>query len=167
MATLHEIEFLEAMQRITPEYVAGFFDGEGCVSVVRHRGLPSLRVDLIQCDYNILHLIGLKFGREPNKKTVRNAKHRQGWSLSFCGKTALPFLEYLRPHVVLKRKLVEWGIEMAKLHTGNGGNRRSKGFQAMSAETRLRREELLRTIRAENQAGKPSRHPKAGEGLLQ
>lgn len=167
MATLHESEFLESLNRVTPQWLAGFFDGEGCVSVVRHRGLPSLRVDLIQCDYNILFLIGLRFGRTPTGKTQRNPRARKSHVLSFGGKEAVPFLEYIRTHVVLKRKLVEWGLEMAKLHTGNGGNRRSRGFQAMSASTRLRREELLQTIREENQAGRPVKHGKSVEGLLQ
>jgi hypothetical protein len=153
MATLHETEFLEALNRITPQWLAGFFDGEGCISCVRHRGMPALRVDLIQCDYNILHLIGLKFGREPYTKPGRSKKHRTGYVLGFVGKSALPFLQYIQPHVVLKRKLVEWGIEMAKLHGEPGGNRRrGKGF--LKPEVRQRREELLETIKAENQSGR-------------
>lgn len=153
MATLHESEFLESLNRITPQWLAGFFDGEGCVSCVRHRGMPALRVDLIQAEYNILHLIGLKFDRQPTAKTRRNIKHKQGWCLSFGGKSALPFLEFIKPHVVLKRKLVDWGIEMAKLHGEPGGNRRrGKGF--LEPKVRQRREELLRTIKAENQTGR-------------
>lgn len=166
MATLHESEHLEALARITPQWLAGFFDGEGCVSVVRYRyGLPALRVDLIQSEYNILYLIGLKFGKQPTAKTRRNPMSKQGWCLSFGGKNAIPFLEFIRPHVVLKRKLVEWGIEMAKLHGESGGNRSGKR-RFMDPGIRQRREELLQTIREENQSGSV-RSKKAEEGLLQ
>jgi hypothetical protein len=153
METLHEQEFVEALERITPQWLAGFFDGEGCITCVRYRGMPSLRVDLIQCDANILILIGAKFGRSPYAKPGRSPRHRTGYVLGFVGKSALPLLQYIQPHVVLKRKLVDWGVEMAKLHGETGGNRRwGKGF--LKPEVRQRREELLRAMRNENQSGR-------------
>lgn len=155
MATLEKSELEEALQNITPQYVAGFFDGEGCVTVVRqHYNMPSLIVHLTQCDQHILTLIGIKFNRLPTKKTRRNPKHREAWCLAFAGKSALPFLEYVLPYVILKKKLVLWGIEMAKLHGPSGGNRRNaKG--KMDPVIRGRREELLGLIRTENRRGKP------------
>jgi hypothetical protein len=157
MATLEKSELEIALERLTPEWLAGFFDGEGCITVVRHRyGMPSLIVHLTQCDQNILTLVGMKFGadRRPTMKTRRNPNARESWCLQFGGKSALPVLLVIEPHVILKRKLVQWGIEMAKLHLPAGGNRRwNKG--KMEPSIRARREHLLTEIRNENQLGRP------------
>ena len=155
MARLEQSELDIALERLTPEWLAGFFDGEGCVSCVRHRGMPSLSVNITQCDQSILTLIGMKYGsgRAPLAKPRRGARHSQGFVLQFCGKSALPFLEAIAPHVILKRKQVEFGIEMAKLHMKAGGNRRNaKG--KMDPAIRARREELLTVIRSSNNVGK-------------
>lgn len=157
MATLAQSELDIALERLTPQWLAGFFDGEGCITCVRQRGMPSLTVQLSQADYNILMLVSMKFSgegepRKPHKKYARNAK-KQGWCLQFGGKSGLPFLEYIRPHVILKRRLVEWGIEMAKLHQKAGGNRKyGAGF--LPTEIRSRREELLAAMRTENKSGR-------------
>jgi hypothetical protein len=170
MATLEKAELDIALERLTPQWLAGFFDGEGSISVVRHRGMPGLAVNITQCDLNTLVLIGLKYGagRQPLAKPRRGNNHSQGWVLQFNGKSALPFLQAIQPYAVLKRKLVDWGVEMAKLHGQAGGNRRNaKG--KMNPTVRARREEILQLVTEENQSGKPSakRVNNKSESLLQ
>jgi hypothetical protein len=157
MATLEKSELDIALERLTPEWLAGFFDGEGCISVVRRRGMPGLSVHLSQSEYNILVLIGMKYGADRMPYKHHDKKNwKTGWCLAFYGKSAMPFLEAIRDHVVLKRKLVEWGIEMAKLHGQAGGNRRNaKG--RMDPAILARREELLVKIHEENQSGRPKK----------
>jgi hypothetical protein len=158
MATLEKSELDIALERLTPQWLAGFFDGEGSISVVRHRGMPALAVNITQCDLNTLAIIGMKYGagREPIKKPRRKETYSSAWVLQFGGKSALPLLEAIQPYVILKRKLVNWGIEMAKLHGKSGGNRRNiKG--KMDPAVRARREELLAHIHAENQSGRPKK----------
>jgi|SRR6476660_301504 len=153
MATLHESELDIALSRLTPEWLAGFFDGEGCVSIVRRHGVPSLTVNIVQAEYNILALIMMKFDgdRKPVYRRSQSDK-KKNYLIQFTGKNALPFLEYIRPHVILKRKLVEWAIEMAGLHMQAGGNRRNE-FGLMPEPVRARREELMEQVRSENKKG--------------
>jgi hypothetical protein len=155
MATLEKSELEIALERISPQYLAGLFDGEGCISCSRLHGVPGIQVNLSQAEFNILMLIGMKFGgRQPYKKYAKMAK-RQGWCLAWYGRSALPFLETIQPHVILKRKLVDWAIQVAKLHHSPGGNRRFQ-FGLISEDNRKERERLMNLIKTENQSGKLS-----------
>lgn len=155
MATLEKSELDIALERLTPEWLAGFFDGEGCVSAsmsgVRN---PRLIVSITQSDFNLLSLIGMKFSQggslySPIRKGAQREK-RPCWILSFGGKSCLPILEYIRPHVILKRKLVEWGIEMAKLTGERGKAGRGGSLPKLVME---RRQELMTLVKGENQSG--------------
>ena len=159
MATLKKSELDIALERLTPQWLAGFFDGEGCITVVRHHNdMPSLVVNVTQCDENTLALIAMKFG---GKVSIRKTPHANKtiFFVQWGGRSALPLLECILPHVILKRKLVEWGIQLGRLH-GDRGNiqerptRTGKGSRSMDPGLREQREKLFKSIRAENQAGR-------------
>lgn len=155
MATLEKSELDIALERLTPQWLAGFFDGEGCVSAsmsgVRN---PRLIVHITQSDHNLLTIIGLKFSGNgclynPIRKRAQKEK-RPCWILSFGGKSCLPLLEYIAPHVILKRKLVLWGIEMAKLTAERGKCGRGNSLPKNVMD---RRQELMNLVKGENRSG--------------
>jgi hypothetical protein len=156
MATLLDIEIEAALARLTPEWLAGFFDGEGSVSASVHNGgnyknYPRLMVSITQSDFNLLNLIALKFsGNGTMYSPVRKKSPRERrpiWILSFGGKAALPLLRCIQPHVILKRKLVEWAIQTAELTLERG--RCDTATEANFAK----RYELMEKIRSENSSG--------------
>jgi hypothetical protein len=160
MATLEQSELDIALERLTPQWLAGFFDGEGCVSasmgkngngVLRN---PRLIVSITQSDLNLMTLIAMKFSPDgciyqPVRKFSKREK-RPVWIVSFGGKSCLAILEYIRPYVILKRKLVEWGIEMAKLTGERGKCGRGK---SLPASVMARRKELMNLVKGENHSG--------------
>lgn len=155
MATLHKSELDIALERLTPQWLAGFFDGEGCVSATMHKTRnPRLIVHITQSDLQLMTLIAMKFSPDgcmysPVRKKCAREK-RPIYCVSFGGKSCLPILEYIRPYVILKRKLVEWGIEMAKLTGEHGKCGRGK---SLPADVMARRKELMNFVKEENQSG--------------
>jgi hypothetical protein len=155
MATLRQDELEIAVQRLTPQWLAGFFDGEGCVSAsISGLRNPRLIVHLTQSDAELLALIALKFGGNgcvyrPIRKGAQHEK-KPCYIISFGGKACLPILEFIYPHVILKRKLVGWAIEMAKLTGERGKCGRAKH---LPPEVTARRKELMRLVKEENSSG--------------
>jgi hypothetical protein len=156
MATLEKTELDIALERLTPQWLAGFFDGEGCVTVTMSGVTnPRVMVSITQQDYNLLYAIWKKFC-EPNTgclyKPVRKksrGNEQDVWLLHFTGKSCLPILETIAPYVILKRKLVGWGMEMARLTQERG-----KGGSTLPQENRNRRLELMKLVRDENKGSR-------------
>lgn len=106
------------VNRITPEYVAGLFDGEGCVSSsLNNHGNVRLRVTITQKSPYILQLIGIKFPGTLQKHNGKSSWYSLIWTGSMC----VPILEYIKDHVVIKHALVENGIKLAQLFLYNAG----------------------------------------------
>lgn len=152
MATLEKSELDVAIERMTPQYLAGFFDGEGCITVTMSGVTnPRVMVSITQSDYNILWAIWKTFCEpntgclyQPCRKNPRG-KEQPCWLLHFTGKSCLPILKAIEPYVILKRKLVTWGIEMAQLTQERG-----KGGSTLPPENRKRRFELMHLVKAQN-----------------
>lgn len=110
---LQDADVPEALARITPEWLAGFFDGEGCVHAwVSKESRAYAGIVLSQNDVNILALIMTKFG---GIGSLQNQKHNGAYEWRCNGRTALPFLQCIRPHVVIKRRQVELAIRIIDL----------------------------------------------------
>src|SRR6267154_4935775 len=109
---------LEAAVRITPQWLAGFFDGEGCVSVVLDRyKRPYLRCFLTQTDVQILVLINIKYGgnlQDHKSKNTDGYKRRPGHRLFWFGIDARLFLHVIKDHVICKKRQVELALELEK-----------------------------------------------------
>lgn len=148
-----DLDILEIAARLKPEYIAGFFDGEGSVVAhkAKHAPMWSARITLTQKDPKILAAIAMKYcdgvivctkyGGGKYKNHLCNC-------LQWQGRFALPFLESIEPHVIVKRAQVVAAIEMAKLtsqRTAIGG-----GDRKWTEEERARREELAEIIKRGN-----------------
>lgn len=114
-------EILESAARMTPQYVAGFFDGEGSVMVKScDSRLIRLCVTLTNTDLRILALVGMRFpGGGPYEMNSPKTR-KQCYQLSWSGKSARPILDFIKDHVIIKRERVLLGIRMAQL-TGERG----------------------------------------------
>ena len=99
---------------ITPQWLAGFFDGEGCVSIYRFRGKPKFLVSLAQKDPSVLWLIHEMFP-ESNKPTFYGKKEKQVWHVIFNGVKAKRFLETIREYSFCKRSQIEMGLRFIEL----------------------------------------------------
>jgi LAGLIDADG-like domain len=106
-------ELLEAVSRITPQWLAGFFDGEGCVVVSKQEknSCHTFSVCITQSEPKVLALIALRFGFGVNQ--TKNLG-RRCYTIRITGSKAVPFLTYIKDHVVCKRRQVEAALEFAK-----------------------------------------------------
>lgn len=104
---------------LTPEYMAGFFDGEGSVYAFWRRAStprpsPSLSVCISNTNYRVLELHRDQFGG-----TLQKRKHRPGhqelWQWVCCARMCVPFLEAIYPHLIIKREVVETALKYAEL----------------------------------------------------
>lgn len=93
-------------------WCAGFFDGEGCISI-RHnsRGHSSLQVDLTQCVREILDQVQAEFGGTVHTRKSVNPKWRTAYNLTFQAKTAKYFLEAIYPYLYIKKKQARLALE--------------------------------------------------------
>lgn len=92
---------LNNVYEITPQYLAGFFDGEGCITIEKKLRGFSLLIQFSQKDPSILILISTKFtnGNWNNNQSCVN--------LRYYGTNVKQVLEYIRPYVIVKKSQIE------------------------------------------------------------
>jgi hypothetical protein len=113
---LKDEDVLSSIPRITPQWVAGFFDGEGSVHTQDCRGSIQVRVSISQKDPKILALISLKYNAGSLLFARGIGRFSNGvHSLIFNGGNAVGFLKDIEPYCVVKRRLVEKALEMAEM----------------------------------------------------
>lgn len=104
----------ELLEKMTPQYLAGFFDGEGCVNVTfdKRRGeQPQIRVQVWQKQPEMIAALFTKFpdGHICDRKVILRGKNH-GWTVNYgvtwYGLFCKGILSYIAPHVVLKKDQV-------------------------------------------------------------
>lgn len=94
------------------QWLAGFFDGEGCVHMrmdTRKRAVYSLQVMLTQNDESILREVQREFGG-----TVYKHSGRRCWRWRITSAPSLVFLEAIQPYVRIKKEQVDLAIQFIK-----------------------------------------------------
>jgi intein-encoded DNA endonuclease-like protein len=133
-------EIVEAAARLTPQYLAGFFDGEGCVCVSKSSNVLSIRVSISQAEPKILALVAFKFGMS---LSVNRLPNRYVYSANLGGRSVIPFLEYIKDHVICKRRQVIAALEFTSTIRSHGGF-------TLSVEETTTRKQLAEVIKQAN-----------------
>jgi len=136
--------------RITPVWLAGFFDGEGSVTFTKDQ---SLQVIIAQSREDILLAIADYFGCGVVKVNKRFADRKPECHLRWCGKNAAKVLTVLLPHLIIKRRQAEIGIRMSALMVGTP-------HQSVPTEIKVERDSLIAENRSLNNSHW-SRRPKS------
>jgi len=99
---------------ISAEYAAGFFDGEGCVTMMtvgKNREM-KLRVQIANTEEMILRALQASFGGAVNMRSDKRHPNRKACGqLVFCGGDAERFLRSIQPHVRVKKGQVVLALE--------------------------------------------------------
>jgi intein-encoded DNA endonuclease-like protein len=88
---------------LNKEYIAGFFDGEGCVSCIPFKGHKYKRryVSIANKDKGVLELIQKQYGGSLRLKTNKNPC----WQLDMTQKSQIKrLLEDILPYMIVKRE---------------------------------------------------------------
>lgn len=99
---------------LSPEYVAGFFDGEGCVNItVRGKFRQvSLRVMIVNTEPMILALLHTRYGGQLPGPRQDLKKHWKPFrQLVLTGYKAIRFLEDIAPFAILKKPQIDLALE--------------------------------------------------------
>jgi len=124
-------------------YAAGFFDGEGAVSIVPVRNSGGRRsrnykcvVLITQTDRPILEQVAAQFcgAIYSNNFKARPATWRPGYQLHIGGEDARTFLLQIRPYLRLKAALTDNALAFFELKRGLGGKRTPPDVMARMAE---------------------------------
>ena len=113
--------------RLTVEYVAGFFDGEGSIGVYENgRKTPFLRTQLTQ---NVGRasslLLGALVERYGGNLSRQKTSHGVKFNWQLNSRRACRFLVEMTPHLVLKKEQAEMAVAWFFLRDGRA--QRSKG----------------------------------------
>ena len=144
--------------KLTLEWLAGFFDGEGCVCLRRQtlRGEFkgwSLRVNVTQANLElisaIVHKFSASYGPYRKPRSTRSGKESIVYECGWYGPNAKEFLLMLLPLVVVKRQQVEIGLEYLSTLINN----RTNGSKHVPEEIATKRDSLVNRMRALNHAG--------------
>ena len=101
------------IERITPEWIAGFFDGEGSVSAYstrtrRGKGLyENIKIAMSQNDYSLMKAIQSRHQEFHLRESPKNH-----WQLACWGKKAEPFLRLIEPLCIRKHSQIVLALEL-------------------------------------------------------
>ena len=101
---------------LSKEYIAGFFDGEGCIGIYTNgSGRFHLRTQLTQNktpeSAELVSYLKTKYGGNAASQPSKNGKIKYNWQLN-C-QLAATFLKDILPFLVLKKHQAELAIEWA------------------------------------------------------
>lgn len=117
------------------KYIAGFFDGEGWISVgSAGRKMENVTVGVCNCDRTIIEELRTQFPE--CTMSVRNefGNARANYSIVWTGQKCIRFLTFIKNDLRIKREAACLAIELAKLQRPRGSK--------IDSETRLKRQEL-------------------------
>lgn len=113
---LSRLEPVDYAVRLTPQWLAGFFDGEGCVSsAIGPSGAVNIAVSLPQKKPEVLSLIAMRFPAEVRLCRASKGLSRYYHQIDYIANSAIPLLEYIKEHVIVKRDQVILGLKLARL----------------------------------------------------
>lgn len=138
-----------ALPDTTKAYVAGLFDGEGCVYITRQ--LPSdRRPDLVSPTYSLGlkiamgHETAIKFLRDTfalgSIHVVHGVQHNRAWSWALTSNRAEIVLRILRPYLIVKSEEADLALAFAALP-------RTRGSRRTPPEVTSKRDDLYVALR--------------------
>ena len=101
-------------------YIAGFVDGEGCISIRESNGRnKTLHIKVVVGNTNpiVLKLMQTLYGGSLNLVHTANKNHKDVWVWSISFNKATPILKDIRPYLMIKRVHAEAAIQFQSLAT--------------------------------------------------
>jgi hypothetical protein len=131
--------------KITPEWLAGFFDGEGCVCLQMSRNAMHLRINITQADEELLKAIEIKYGASYMYPKPRKNQDGQVYEVGWTGRNCKAIIEVLDGRVVKKQSQIDLALQFLATMVGQGNR--------LTDEQVSERESLRQQMRDLNHAG--------------
>ena len=126
-------------KKLDLSYIAGFFDGEGCINSSK----SGLRATITNTDIQVLLLIQeyYKKGKIRSRKLKEFEKRKPCYMLEFWSNDAVEFLYSIYPFLIIKKDQAEIAFEYQKTYRKKAGKGSLK-VRAVPKELLLLRESL-------------------------
>jgi len=129
--------------KLDEKYIAGFFDGEGCVHIAKRADdYYGLQTDVAQKDVTVLLWLRKKYGGYIIPKD--NGNYR--WTLS--SKRAYKFLKSIYKYTIIKKKQIYYAMKFQDTIL-NQSNHQSKRLTSKDIKIRVKYYNLLRSLKKE------------------
>ena len=128
------------MKKLELAYLAGIFDGEGCIQIARQK--PQAQgwstVNILRCQVGMANeyiprLFQFHFGGSIRYQKPRAEKWQQQWYWCIRSYQALEFLKIILPYLRLKKAEAELGIKFQSEKKWVGG-RNKKSAESLAVE---------------------------------
>jgi hypothetical protein len=134
-------------------YLAGLFDGEGSVSIVRNRSTThdryQLCVSMHMSDREPLNALVASFGGSVVPATVSKPGRSDTWQWSLWSQKAVPFLTAIQPHLLIERRRVRVALALEF----QAQKRAPRGSRTLLPEYRERQRDYFEQMCELNQRG--------------
>ena len=123
------------MTNFGPQYVAGFFDGEGSVFIVKQKRAYGpyyhLRVNIAQTgsDSKLLGWLEDEFGGSLGYYSKKKQNGQDCWYWTATGKVAIKFLTWIKDYTYYKTEQIEFALEFEKFRRDWSDSRLESGRQ--------------------------------------
>ncbi len=109
---------------MTPEYAAGFFDGEGCISVKRvtrpgQRLGYLLRAQINHTHFPTLQQLKTQWGGYIGSVKQMESRYKTRWQWALDGDSLVKFLQDIRPFLIEKTPQVEMALQFVAEKTAD------------------------------------------------
>ena len=115
------INDIKTPEDILSGYLAGFFDGEGCISIIKTKNplRYTLNVHVINTNFDILKLYNNKFGGNIVKNTNKNSKeyYKEAWVWYPFSDNIITFLKFIKPYTIVKNEQIEYAIKFKEWYS--------------------------------------------------
>jgi hypothetical protein len=91
-------------------YVAGFFDGEGCVYLYHNMNKLRLQVTVANTNPDVLIKLQEDFGGGLSIRNRETKKHKEIWVWTASGQKAIDFLKAVQEHLIIKKPITKLAI---------------------------------------------------------
>jgi hypothetical protein len=116
---------------VTAEWIAGFFDGEGCISTWKDKtNRYDILVSFTQKDPIVLGLILAKF---PSGRLYKHP-NRDTYELKYIGRNSKELLELICDKSIVKRSQIIVALEFIKTMSDNNGRGRQPLYEQLTEE---------------------------------
>ena len=119
-------------------YIAGFFDGDGCVSTSGRR----LRVSITNTVRDPLVLVHRFFGGSINEHQ-RRGNRQLIYIWIACGTDAEDFLKYVLPYLIIKKRVAILGLEFQTIPYSSSNSKKDSIVDEMHKLNKRGKEEFV------------------------
>ena len=131
---------------ITPQYWAGFFDGEGCISCSRNdKGTLHVSVSITNTNLSILDALARQYGGKVYFKNKYSTKHSQAYS--WQTQKYSNFISDILPFLLIKKEQALLALDFLRTID------KSVNKKGLSDEVKLKREEIKILLNHLNKRG--------------